>query len=123
MDFQPLPIRFEPTPDIFVLMIRSVVLDQDCAAATIAAAKLFKESSIRGCVEHRVLCIVETGTPQLNRPEDLHALSFSSDSNLGRTTHAPPRPMWSGILAVAGFIGEYQRTDLRTRFFLMLGYL
>src|SRR5438034_8194671 len=87
MDFQPLPIRFEPTPDIFVLMIRSVVLDQDCAAATIAAAKLFKESSIRGCVEHRVLCIVETGTPQLNRAEDLHVLSLDRKSTRLNSSH------------------------------------
>jgi len=39
MDFEPTPVRFEPTPDIFIFVIRSVVLNQHGAAASIVAAE------------------------------------------------------------------------------------
>src|SRR5881296_3195395 len=121
MHFKPVSMRFEPTPNVFVLMVRGVVLNQHCATAAIAAAELFQKSSISGRVEYGVLCIVETSTPLIDRAKDLHVFSFSRNWNFRRATHPAPCRMESGILSEAGFVSEYQRPVLRARFFLMSG--
>ncbi len=103
MDLQPVSIRSEPSPDILVLVIRGVVLDEHCATA-ITTGKLFQESTIGGGIENGVLRIVEAGTPEFDGAEDLDVLSFSSDGNLRRTTNAAPCRMQSRILSEAGLV-------------------
>src|SRR5439155_21123542 len=116
MDFKPVSMRFEPTPDVFVLMVGGVVLNQHCAAPSIATAELLQKSPVRGRVKHSVLCIVEASTPQIDRAKDLHAFPFPSNWNFRRAAHPTPCRMSSGILSEAGLIGEYQRPVLRARF-------
>ena len=51
IDVEPVPVRFEPVPDVLVFVIGGVVLNQERTATTIAPGELLQESSIRGCVE------------------------------------------------------------------------
>jgi hypothetical protein len=90
MNFKPVSMRFEPVPDVFILMVGGVVLNQHCAAPTITAAELFQERSVSGRVEHSVLCIVETSTPQIDRAKDLHVFAFSSNRDFGRAANPTP---------------------------------
>jgi hypothetical protein len=46
MYFQPVTIGFEPPPYVCILVVRSVVLNQDCSSAAIAAGELFQESQV-----------------------------------------------------------------------------
>lgn len=92
MNLQPVPIGSEPGPDILVLVIRGVVLDEHCALA-ITAGELFQESTVSRSIENGVLRIVEASTPQFDGTEDLDVLSFSGDGNLRWTTDATPRRM------------------------------
>jgi hypothetical protein len=39
VDFEPMSVGFEPTPNIFIFVIRSVVLNQHCPAASIMTAQ------------------------------------------------------------------------------------
>src|SRR5438034_3922938 len=90
VDFEPMPVGFEPTPDIFIFVIRSVVLNQHCPAASIVTAESLQESSVRGGVEYGVLGIVKAHTPELNRAKDLHVLTLSSNWNFWRTAYPAP---------------------------------
>jgi len=87
-------------------MIRGVVLNQHCAAATITTGKLFQECTVGGGIEDGVLGIVKAGMPQVDGAEDLDVLSLPSDGNLRRTTDAAPCRMESRILSEAGFVRE-----------------
>src|SRR5438093_13025285 len=123
MDFEPMSIRFEPTPNVFVFVVGGIVLNQHGAAPTIAATELLQESSVSGCVEHGVLRIVKTSALQVNRAKDLHVLTFPGNRDFGRATNPTPCRMECRILPEAGFVGEYQRPVLRARFFLIAGYV
>src|ERR1019366_4982709 len=78
VDFQPVAVGLEPVPDLGVLMIRGVVLNEKGAAA-IVRGQAMKEVQIGGSIEDRGLAIVEAGTPELDRAQDLHALAFAGD--------------------------------------------
>ena len=123
MDFQPMSIGFEPAPDVFVLVVGGIVLNQHCAVPTITAAELFQESSVRGRVEYGVLCVVKAGIPQIDSSKDFHIFAFASNWDFRRATNSTPCRMESGILTETGFVGKDQRPVLRVRFFLMPGYV
>ena len=118
MYLQPVPIGLEPVPDILVLVVRSVVLDEDRTTAAIVSRQLFQECSIGRRIEDRVLRIVEASAPQLDRSEDLNALSLSSYWNFRRTAQSAPRSMQCGVLPETGLVRENQRPVLRAGFFL-----
>lgn len=121
MHLQPVPVGLEPGPDVGVLVIASVVLNQDCALAAVSSGELFEEFQIRGGIERVVLAIVEARAPEFDCAENLHALAFSGDRHFRRAAHAAPCSMKRRILPETGFVGEDQRPVSRAGFFLRPG--
>jgi hypothetical protein len=62
VDFQPVPVGFEPAPDLSVLMIRGVVLNENGPASAIMRGQAMQEIQVGGSIEDRGLLIVEAGT-------------------------------------------------------------
>jgi len=117
----PVAIRGEPAPHLGILVIGGVVLNQHRSAPAAAPRQLFQKGQAGRGVEDGVQPLVETGAPQLDGAQDLHAFAFSRHRSFGRTTDAAPGGMQRGILPEAGFVGENQRPAFVLRFFLRFG--
>ena len=123
MHFQPVAIQFEPSPDILIFVVGSVVLNQDRTLTPVSPRKLFHESQICAGVEYTVALVVEGRLVQFDRAKDLHALSLAGDGYLRRMPYATPRCVQCGILPEAGFVGEDQCPVFPEGFFLRFGYV
>ena len=121
MNFKPMSIRFEPTPDALVLVIGGVVLNQDRALTAVSPGQLFEEPEIRGGIEDGILAIVEARAPEFDCAENLHALALSRHGNFRWATQAAPGSVECRVLPEAGFVGEDQRPVSRAGFFLRAG--
>ena len=121
VDFQPVPIGLEPVPDFRVLMIRSVILNENGPAAAIVRGKSMQEVQIGGSIEDRGLPVVEAGTPKLDSAQDLDALAFTGDGDLGWMADPAPGSVQGGVLPETGFVGKDQRPVLGSGFFLRRG--
>ena len=121
MHLQPMPVGFEPTPHLGILMVGGVVLNQDGSLAAISPSQLFEKAEVSGGVEDCVLSIIELRAPQFDGSENLHALALSGDRNFGRATYAAPGRVQGGVLPEAGFVGEDQRPVPRLGFFFRFG--
>ena len=121
VDFQPVTVGPEPGPDLGILVVGSVVLDQDRPLPAIAARQLFPKGQVAPRVEDRVLAVRETRAPQFDGAQDLDAVALSRDSDFGRLADAAPGGLPSRVLSEAGFVGKNQRPVFRAGFFLRLG--
>jgi hypothetical protein len=106
MDFQPVSVGPEPAPDPGVLMIRGVVLNENGPATAIVRGKAMKEVQIGGSIENWGLPVVEAGSPELDSAQDLHALAFAGDGDLGRMADPAPSSVQGGVLPETGFVGK-----------------
>src|SRR5713101_5040563 len=88
--FQPMPVGLEPSPDLGVLVVGGVVLNQNRALAAVSPRQLLQEAEIGGGIEDRVLTIVEPCAPKFDGAEDLHVLALSRHRNFRRATYATP---------------------------------
>jgi len=59
MNFQPMPVGFEPGPDITVLVVRGVVLNQNGPLPAISPRQLFQETEVGSGIEDRILAIIK----------------------------------------------------------------
>src|SRR3954447_204747 len=123
MHLQPVPVGLEPSPNVGILMVRGVVLNQNRPLPTVSPGELLEEDQIAGGVEDRILPVVEARAPEFNGAEDLHGFALSGDGNFRRATHATPGGVQGGVLAKAGFIGKDQCPVSRLGFFLRAGYV
>jgi hypothetical protein len=114
---QPMPVGLEPSPDLRVFVIGSIILNQNRPLAAIAPGELFEEAQISGGIEDRLLTIVEPCAPEFDGAKYFYILALASDRNFHRATHPTPGGVQRGILPEAGFIGEDQRPMLRLCFF------
>jgi len=121
MHLQPMPVGFEPTPHLGILMVGGVVLNQDGSLATISPGQLFEEGEVSAGIEDAVLSIIESGAPEFDGPENLHALALSGNRNFWRAAHAAPGRVQSRVLPETGFVSEDQRPVPRLGFFLRFG--
>jgi hypothetical protein len=121
VDFQPVAVGLEPAPDLGVLMIGGVVLNENGTAAAIMRGQAMQEVQIGGSIEDGGLAIVEAGTPELDSAQDLDALAFAGDGDLGRMTEPAPGSVQGGVLPETGFVGKNQRPILGAGFFLRRG--
>ena len=121
MDFQPVPVGAEPAPNLAVLMVGGVVLDEDGPLAAIMRRETLQEIQVGGGIENRGLGIVEAGAPKLDGTQDLDTLAFAGNRDLGRMTDSAPGGVQRGVLPEAGFVGENQRPVLGAGFFLRRG--
>jgi hypothetical protein len=81
-------------------------LNQNGSTPLIAPRQLFQEGEVGGGVEDGVPPVMETGAPQFDGTQDLYALAFSGNWDLGRVADAAPGGMQRGVLPEAGFVGE-----------------
>ena len=121
MHLQPASIAGEPLPNVGILVVGGIVLNQNGSTPPVAPRQLFQEGEVGGGVEDGVLPVMEAGVPQLDGAQDLDALAFSCNRNFGRVTDAAPGRVQRGVLAETGFVGEDQRPVPRLGFFLRLG--
>ena len=121
VDFQPVSVGLEPAPDLGVLRIRGVVLNENSPAAAIVKGKAMKEVQIGGSIENRGLPVVEAGTPELDSAQDLDALAFAGDGDLGRMADPAPGRVQGGVLPETGFVGKNQGAVFLLGFFFRFG--
>ena len=121
MHFQPVSVGAEPVPDLGILVIGGVVVNQNGSPVTVVPRQLLEEGQVRGSVEGDLLPVMEAGLPEFDGAQNLDALAFAGDGNLRRLPDAAPGGVQGGILAEAGFVGEDQRPVLSPGFFLRLG--
>ena len=121
MHFQPVAVGAEPVPDLGILMIRGMVLNQNGSLATVVPRQLLEEGQVGGSIAGSILLVMEAGLPEFDGAQNLDALAFPGDRNLRRLPDAAPGGVQGGVLPEAGFIGEEQRPVLSPGFFLRLG--
>ena len=90
MYLQPASVAIEPCPYFVVLVVGSVVLHQDGAAAAVMLSKFIKKPEVRYCVEDDVLFVVELRAEDINSSKNLHALTFSGHWDFRRAPDRAP---------------------------------
>ena len=73
MHFQPMPVGLEPCPDIGMLGVGGVVLNQNRSLTAVSPSELFQEAKVGSGMEDMVPAIVEPCAPKLDGTENLHA--------------------------------------------------
>ena len=121
MNFQPMPIGLEPCPDIGILVVRGVVLNQNRSLAAVAPSQLFEETEVGGGIEDGFRAVVELRAPKFDGAKNLHTLAFSGYGDFRWVPDAAPGGVEGRVLAEAGFVGEEERPVSRTGFFLRAG--
>ena len=121
MHFQPMPVGLEPCPDLRILMVGSVVLNQNRSLPAVPSSELFEEAEVRVGIEDGVLAVIEPCAPKLDGAENLHALALSGYGDFRRAPDAAPGGVERRVLPETGFVGEEQRPVSRTGFFLRAG--
>ena len=121
MHFQPMSVGLEPRPDLSVLVIGGVVLNQNRSLATIAPSQLFEKTEVRGGIENGVLAIIVPRAPKFDGAENLHVLAVSSHRDFRWAPDAAPGGVERRVLPETGFVGEDERPVSRSGFFLRAG--
>jgi hypothetical protein len=121
MDLQPVAVGLKPTPDLRVLMIRGVVLNENGSAAAVVGSQLMEKVQVGRSIEDQSLRIVEANTPKLDGTQDLDALALAGDRDFRGMADAAPGGVKRRILSETGFVGENQRPVLGAGFFLRRG--
>lgn len=121
MHFQPVPVGLEPGPDIGMLVVGGIVLNQNCSLAAISPGQLFEKAEVRGGIENCVLAIIEPWAPKFDGAENLHVLAFSRHGNFWWVPYAAPGGVERRILPEARFVGEDEGPVSRPGFFLRAG--
>jgi hypothetical protein len=67
------------------------------------------------------LAIVEAGSPELDSAQDLHALTFAGDGDLGGMAEPAPGSVQGGVLPETGFVGKNQGAVFLLGFFFRFG--
>ena len=121
MNFQPMPVGLEPCPDLGILVVRGVVLNQNRSLTAVAPSQLFEEAEVGGGIEDGFLAVVEPRAPKFDGAKNLHILAFSGYGDFRRVPDAAPGGVERRVLSEAGFVGEEERPVSRTGFFLRAG--
>ena len=121
MHFQPVSVGAEPVPDLGILVIRGIILNQNGSLVTIGPRQLLEESQVRRSVEGGIVSVMEAGLPEFDGAQNLDTFTLPGDRNFRRLPDAAPGGVQGGVLAEAGFVGEEQRPVLAPGFFLRLG--
>ena len=121
MDFEPVPVALEPTPDISVFVVRGVVLDKEDSTPPEAFDHVLDEAEVRLGVENTVSLVHELGSVQLDGAQDLDALALSSHRDEWLATDARPGRMECRVLPEARLVCEDESSAFSLGFFLMFG--
>ena len=126
MNFQPIPIFFKPTPDILILVVGSIILDQMdlvFSGFAVRGCHLFQEAQIRLSIKDGFSTVNEFSLLEINCAEDLDAFPGTRHRNQRLKTDTGPGLVESRVLPEAGFVFKEDVGPFVPRFFLMLGYL
>lgn len=118
MDFQPVPIIFEPRPDRRVLVVGGIVLNQMRSLRVIPSSQLLQKNQVGRCIEYVGPMIGKLCGEDLNCPKDLDTFPLPSNRNLWLTSYGSPSLIQRGILAKTGFVFKDQRGPFTGGFFL-----
>jgi hypothetical protein len=121
MHFQPMAVGLEPCPDLCILVVGGVVLNQDRSLAAIAASELFEEAEVGGGIEDCFLTVIEPRAPKFDGAEDLDVLAFSGYRDFRRTPDTAPGGVERRVLPETGFVGEEESPVPGAGFFLRAG--
>ena len=66
MHFPPMPVGLEPCPDIGVLVVGGVVLNQNRSLTAVSPSELFEEAKVGSSTEDMVLAIVQPCAPEFD---------------------------------------------------------
>ena len=64
MHFQPMPVGLEPRPDLRILAVGGIVLNQNRSLAAVPSSELFEEAEVRGGIENGVPMVIEPRAPK-----------------------------------------------------------
>ncbi len=126
MNFQPIPIFLKPTPDIPILVVGGVILDQmDLVFSGFSArgCHLFQEAQICLSIKDGFATVNELSLLEIDGAEDLDAFPGAGDRNQRLEADTGPGLVKSRVLTEAGFVFKEDVGPFVPRFFLMLGYL
>jgi len=90
MHLQPVPVGPEPSPNVSMLVVRGVVLNQNRPWPTVSPGELFEEGPIGGGVKDGLLPIVEARAPEFDGAENFDVFALSGDGNFRWAAHAAP---------------------------------
>src|SRR5579884_46738 len=104
-----MPVGLEPRPDLSVLMVGGVVLNQDRSLPAIPPGQLFEKAKVGGGIEDTVLAIIEPRAPKFDGAENLHVLAFSRHGDFRWVPYAAPGGVERRVLPETRFVGEEER--------------
>lgn len=125
MNFQPISIFLKPTPDIRILVVGGIILNEmDLVFAGFAAraCQLFQEVQIRLSIKDGFATVNEFSLLEIDGAEDLDAFPGTRHSNQRLEADTGPGLVKRRVLPEAGFVFKEDVGPFVTRFFLMLGY-
>lgn len=96
MNLQPTPVFFEPTPNIFVFMIRGIVLNQMnpvISGTTGGFGNLFKKDQIRFGVKDGITSVNKFCLVEIDGPKHFYAFSGAGYRDEGLDPDPRPRLM------------------------------
>ena len=121
MYLQPAPVGLERSPDLRVLVIRGVILNQHGSLPAVRSCQLLQERQVAVGIENAVFSIMKSSAPKFDGTQDFDVFAFAGHRDFRRMAHAAPGGMQRRILAEAGFVGKDQGPVLRVGFFLISG--
>jgi hypothetical protein len=121
MNLEPASVAGKPRPDCAVFVVRGVVLHEYCASLPIVRCKSPKKPQVGLRVEDRVGAVVELSPVDLNRTENLDALTFPGHWDFWRLPDSAPRRVERRVLAEARFVREEEPETLALGFFFRFG--
>ena len=121
-DFHIFAVLREPVPNVFVLVVRGIVLDQIDFAGKVTPQCPFEIVDVGIGIENLLEVIKESSTVKFDGAKYLQGISLSCGRDLWLTASARPRLVERGVLAEAGFVFEEDGRLFAFGFFLRLGY-
>ena len=111
----------KPIPNLLVLVIGGVVLDQVDFARKVASKQFLQIDDIGGSIEDLLKMVKETGRIKLDSAKDFQSLLLPGGGNLGLASYPRPGLVESGVLPESGFVLEKEGGSFAFGFFLMSG--
>jgi hypothetical protein len=111
----------EPIPNISILVVRSVVLDQKDFAWEIVSEKLFQVEDIGLGIEDLLKPVEESSGIQLDGAENFQCLFLPGSGNFGLASYSSPCLIEGGVLPETRFVLEEKGRPFAFGFFLMSG--
>jgi hypothetical protein len=111
----------KPIPNLPVLVVRGVVLDQINFARKVASNQPLQVDDIGRSIEDFLKMIEEAGCIELDGAENFQSLPLSSGGNFGLASYPCPSLVKRRVLPEGGFVFEEDGGSFALGFFLMSG--